>query len=164
METGLLAALGGVAAVLLAAVCVLLGVVVSGRRRTQRELAAARADVETLRARLEQLEAAGGAASAPPVVPRAEYLITTVGSELDDDPPRVPNRMVLSATLGEPLVKVVSFAYGVRRALSAESRNRIAFEIRREIRRARKQRRRNARRADRTDRTERADRADRAAA
>jgi len=39
-------------------------------------------------------------------------------------------------------VKVVAFGHGVRRALSAESRNRIWFEMRREVRRARKQRRR----------------------
>jgi len=35
---------------------------------------------------------------------------------------------------------------GVRRALSPESRNRIAFEMRREVKRARKERRRAARR------------------
>ncbi len=32
--------------------------------------------------------------------------------------PNVPDRVVLSATLGEPLVKVVAFGHGLRRALS----------------------------------------------
>jgi hypothetical protein len=44
--------------------------------------------------------------------------------------------------VGESLVRLVSLAYGVRRALSAENRNRIGFEVRREVRRARKRRRR----------------------
>ena len=48
--------------------------------------------------------------------------------------PTVPDRVVLSATVGEPLVKAVAFGHGVRRALSAESRNRIWFEMRREVR------------------------------
>ena len=59
----------------------------------------------------------------------------------------MPDRVVLSATVGEPLVKVVSFGHGLRRALSPESRNRIWFEVRREVRRARKQRRREMKEA-----------------
>jgi hypothetical protein len=59
---------------------------------------------------------------------------------------------VLSATLGEPLVRVVSLGHGVRRALSAESRNRIRFEVRREARRSRKQRRREMKDAWRRER------------
>ena len=51
--------------------------------------------------------------------------------------------------LGESLVTIASFGYGVRRALSAENRNRIGFEMRREVRRARKQRRRDLREAKR---------------
>jgi hypothetical protein len=39
-------------------------------------------------------------------------------------------------------VKVAAFTHGVRRALSAESRNRIWFEMRREVRAARRRRRR----------------------
>ncbi len=52
--------------------------------------------------------------------------------------------------LGESLVRVLSLGYGVRRALSAENRNRIRFEMRREVRRSRKQRRRDLRTAART--------------
>lgn len=59
------------------------------------------------------------------------------------EPRVVPDQVVLSATLGEPLVRTVSLLHGLRRALSAESRNRIRFAMRQEVRRARKQRRRD---------------------
>ena len=42
-----------------------------------------------------------------------------------------------SVAVGESLVRVLSFGYGVRRALSAENRNRIRFEMRREVKRSR---------------------------
>ena len=144
METGPLVALGGVVAVLLVLLGGLLGAAAPGRRRTQQALDAARADVESLRARLEDLEASRPATTAPPVAPRAEYLITSAGpGDEDPGPARVPDRAVLSVTLGEPLVKAVALGYGLRRALSPDSRNRIAFAMRREVRRARKQRRRD---------------------
>jgi hypothetical protein len=56
---------------------------------------------------------------------------------------------VLSATLGEPLVKAAAFGHGVRRALSAESRNRIWFEMRREVRASRRRRRQLRKRLER---------------
>ena len=43
--------------------------------------------------------------------------------------------------VGESLVRAVSLGHGVRRALSAENRHRIRFEVRREVRRSRRQRR-----------------------
>jgi hypothetical protein len=61
----------------------------------------------------------------------------------------VPDRLVLSATLGEPLVKVAAFSHGVRRALSPESRNRIWFEMRREVRASRRRRRQLRKRLER---------------
>ena len=60
-------------------------------------------------------------------------------------PPPVDARQFASAALGESVVRLVSLGYGVRRALSAENRNRIAFEMRREVRRSRKDRRRELR-------------------
>lgn len=154
MNSALLLALAG-AATLLVGLSVLLVVLLASRRRTARELAASRADVDELRARVDalaqQLESAESSAAAP-VVPPREYLITTAG--LSADPPgeaagrvAAPTRAVLSVTIGEPLLKAVAFGYGVRRALSAESRNRIGFEMRREVRRSRKQRRRDAKEA-----------------
>ena len=154
METGLVAALGAAAALLLIALCVLLVAVFTDRRRTRRELAAARADLEVLRARLDEIEGARRATVTPAVVPQAEYLITTAGATSDDDdtdPERISNRAVLSVTFGEPLVKAMALGYGVRRALSPQTRNRITFEMRREVRRARKARRRAGRRAARAD-------------
>ena len=54
-----------------------------------------------------------------------------------------------SVALGESLVRVLSLGYGVRRALTAESRNRIRFEMRREVKRSRRQRRRDLKEAKR---------------
>jgi len=48
----------------------------------------------------------------------------------------------------------VSLAYGVRRAMSAENRNRIRFEMQREVKRARRQRRRDLKEAKRHLRSE----------
>jgi hypothetical protein len=154
MNPALWAALGGTAALLLVVVGGVLALVLGGRRaraREQADLASARADVETLRAQVEELSSAlatsQGAADVVP--PQVEYVITTAGEPTSGvvDLPQVPDRAVLSVTLGEPLVKLAAFGYGVRRALSAESRNRIAFQMRREVKRARKERRRAARRS-----------------
>jgi len=149
-------------------VAVLAVVVLRGRRRAERELAELRSDVADLRDAVTRLshevdETRISAASAP-AVRRAEFVITDVpvstGSTIPggsttaegstgnggvDAQAPVADRVVLSATVGEPLVKAVAFGYGVRRALSAESRNWIGFEMRREVRRARKQRRRDTR-------------------
>ncbi|HET7388939.1 MAG TPA: hypothetical protein VFJ19_20000 [Nocardioidaceae bacterium] len=57
------------------------------------------------------------------------------------------SREFASVALGESLVRIVSFGYGVARALSPESRNRIRFAMGREVKRARKQRRREQRAA-----------------
>jgi hypothetical protein len=154
MNPALWAALGATAALLLVLVGVAVVLLVGGRRARTREqtaAASARADLEALRAQVEELSSelavARGAAAVVP--PQTEFVITTAGDPVAEqgDLPAVPDRAVLSVTLGEPLVKLAAFGYGVRRALSAESRNRIAFEMRREVKRARKERRRAARRA-----------------
>ncbi len=153
MNPALWAALGATGALLLVLVGVALAVLLSGRRARAHErdaLASAQADVEALRAQVEELSSALAASrgAADVVTPQVEYVITTAGEQSGEpaDLPKVSDRAVLSVTLGEPLVKVAAFGYGVRRALSAESRNRIAFEMRREVKRARKERRRAARR------------------
>lgn len=158
-----LAAGAGAAAMLLLVMVVL---VLTRRRRTRADLeamlAAAQRESDDLRHRLEELTAHGRPGSGPAYlgelfgeqsVPRqrtapeqAEFVITHVG-EPEADPAAsptgvaVPDRLVLSATLGEPLVKAVAFSHGVRRAFSAESRNRIWFEMRREVRSSRRRRR-----------------------
>ena len=65
-------------------------------------------------------------------------------------------RQFASLALGESLVTIFSFGYGVRRALSAENRNRIGFEMRREVRRSRKERKRDEKQARRHLRATRA--------
>lgn len=152
MNPALWAALGGAAALLLVLLGAALATLLVSRRARAREqavLATATADVDALRARVDELSAelsAGLAVSRAPAPAETEYLITTAGGSADRALPQVPERAVLSVTVGAPLVKLAAFGYGLRRALSAESRNRIAFEMRREVKRARKARRRAARR------------------
>jgi hypothetical protein len=146
MNPALWAALGGAAALALVLLGAALAVVLTGRRTRAHE-AAARADMDSLRARVEELSAELATSRAATVTtPAADYVITTAGDLPRAQLPQVPERAVLSVTLGEPLVKLTAFGHGVRRALSPESRNRISFEMRREVKRARKARRRAARR------------------
>lgn len=139
----------------------------SGRRRLRAELAAARADVDVLRARIDALATAGPAED--PGRERPEFVITSLRDDAGETVPRPPSDIragrdvavpettpstlsageFASVALGESLVRVLSFGYGVRRALSAENRNRIRFEIRREVKRSRRQRRRDLKEAKR---------------
>ncbi|MFL6171892.1 MAG: hypothetical protein ACJ716_03265 [Marmoricola sp.] len=141
----ILAAVGGALAALLGVGLITL---VRRRNRTRADLeamlAAAQHEADDLRARLEELTAL--LPVAPGTAPEPAYLITDVGTPRRpavpaDEQIAVPDRLVLSATLGEPLVKVAALGHGLRRALSPESRNRIWFEMRREVRAARKRRR-----------------------
>lgn len=107
------------------------------------ELAEARAETGELRSRLEALERTTAGRREGSAVP-AEFVITDAGTDRlpEADSPRVPDGLVLSATVGKPLVRALAFAHGVRRALSAESRNRIRFAMRQEVRRTRRRRKR----------------------
>lgn len=111
----------------------------SSMRRTSAEIEALRARVEGLdSARFARHSTTDRSGDEAPVV---EFLITDAGMDQPPEPETASSRLVLSATVGEPLVKMAAFAHGVRRALTPENRNRIRFEMRREIRRARKARR-----------------------
>ncbi|MEP6816884.1 MAG: hypothetical protein ABI873_15180 [Marmoricola sp.] len=128
------------------------------RKRTRGELQALMVEHDQLRSQVADLtrtaqalrEDRRGLESGGP-----DYVITRVGdtglTTRDGTGTRtgrrIPDRAVLSAAFGEPLVKALSFGHGVRRALSPESRNRIGFEMRREMRRSRKLRRREMREA-----------------
>ncbi|HEY0902574.1 MAG TPA: hypothetical protein VGE14_01645 [Marmoricola sp.] len=161
MESAILGAVVG-AAVTLVLVAVVLGVrrVVIRGHRTRADLeamlTAAQQESDQLRHRLDELHALrdGGLAVPRGAEDRAELfpVITSVGRESKPEPlaaPPVPDRLVLSATLGEPLVRAAAFSHGVRRALSAESRNRIWFEVRREVRASRRRRRQLRKRLER---------------
>lgn len=141
---------GAVAALLVVALVTLL----RRRNRTRADLEAmldaALRESDDLRARLDELELAREQVAAPAARTRKRqaaavaeapaFLITDAGNGPVEDPIAVPDRLVLSATLGAPLVKVAAFGHGIARALSPESRNRIWFEMRREVRAARKRR------------------------
>jgi hypothetical protein len=139
-------ALAGLALVAL----VLLGALLSLRRRTSREAAASHAEVAELRHRLDELERGAAARPAPraPVREEREYTITGLAASPEPEPepaPAPPARLERAVfadqLLRESVIRIGSLSHGVRRALSAESRNRIRFEMRREVKRARKQRR-----------------------
>lgn len=135
---------------LLAVVLVML--LVLARARTTRELREARAEAASLRAQVEEIERRlAQAASRPRVEPG--YVITHLGEEApdsvegDDVRPgaveRIDGALFADLVLRETVVKTASLAHGLRRALAPETRNRIRFEMRREVKRARKQRRRD---------------------
>jgi hypothetical protein len=178
MESPILAAAAGAAAMLLLVALVLV-VTRRRRSRRDLEamLDAAQRETDALRHRLQELTGHAGSAPGGPayleelfggssvpeqrtgpelVTDAPDFVITHVGdpddADLDSARPAelvVPDRLVLSATLGEPLVKVAAFSHGVRRALSAESRNRIWFEMRREVRASRRRRRQLRKRLER---------------
>jgi hypothetical protein len=85
-----------------------------------------------------------------------EYVITGLG-EPEGGPvdggveaaPTVPAGQFADIVLRETVIRSASLFHGVRRALSPESRNRIRFEMRREVKRSRKQRRADIREARR---------------
>ena len=145
------------AAALLALVLVV--VLFVGRGRTERELSAAHADLASLRAQMEalteQLAAQGGAGDRDRPGPRRReattsdddpgYVITQVGDLTVDriaaEPARIDRTLFADLLLRETVVKTASLAHGLRVALAPETRNRIRFEMRQEVRRARKLRR-----------------------
>ena len=147
MQDWIVAAVAGV----LALVALGLGLaLLRARSRTDRELAASRAETAALRAQLDELERRV-ARPEPRDRPAAEYVITDLGSpQHDPEPaPHVDTALFADLVLRETVVKAAALAHGVRRALDPETRNRIRFEMRREVRRARKQRRADTREARR---------------
>lgn len=122
------------------------------RSRTDRALQAARAETATLRAQLDDIERRLGRPTARTAAD-TEFVITHLGEDEDaaapGEPARIETALFADLVLRETVVKAAALAHGVRRALDPETRNRIRFEMRREVRRARKQRRADARRARR---------------
>jgi hypothetical protein len=106
-----------------------------------------------VRARLEALEQRLSRPEAPRTPVDAEFVITHLGTDQAQEPaspaPGVGSALFADLVLRETVVKAASLAHGVRRALEPETRNRIRFEVRREVKRARKQRRAETRRARR---------------
>jgi hypothetical protein len=137
----------------LALVALALGIaLLRARSRTDRELAASRAETAALRAQLDELERRV-ARPAPASRPEPEFVITNLGATADEPEarpaPRVGGALFADLVLRETVVKAAGLAHGVRRALDPETRNRIRFEMKREVRRARKQRKADTREARR---------------
>lgn len=87
-------------------------------------------------------------AQAPDSHRDSTYLITRLDSEQGPSSPAVvpvarpiDGRLFTDIVARETVVKAASWTHGLRRALTAETRNRIRFEVRQETRRAGRERR-----------------------
>ena len=155
MDPWLYFAVGAALLVALAGCALVVRTVRRSRTELRAELAAARHDVHLLTDRLENLTAevaearraaeerartdvapvviTGVVAGAEPeVVPREAQIVHAIETS---SPHWVP-----AAPLREALIKTVSLGHGLRRALSADNRDRIILEMRAEVRRSRRQR------------------------
>ncbi|WP_193609062.1 hypothetical protein [Nocardioides lijunqiniae] len=118
---------------------------VRGRRRAARDRAAAQAESAQLREQVAEIARRLDAAVAAPVPARpaadaSDYVITRIGTA-EEPAPVVPAPVFADLVMRESVVRAASLVAGLRRALAPETRNRIRFEMRREVKRSRKQRR-----------------------
>jgi hypothetical protein len=84
-----------------------------------------------------------------------EYVITRLGDVPDEPVAMIEGRLFADVVLRESVVKAASWAHGLRQGLSPANRNRIWFEMRREVKRARKERKAEEREAIREYRARR---------
>ena len=73
--------------------------------------------------------------------PAPEFVITRMGEPEPEPVPTVPAPVFADLLLKETVVQTASLFHGLRRALAPETRNRIRFHMRQEVKRSRKQRR-----------------------
>lgn len=150
--------LGAVVACVLAG---LLVVLLRDRARSRALLEQARADSAELRQRLDALSVQVAAArqAAQKAAPPEEYVITHLGEDdgLDTVAARparpagsLDGRLFADIVLRETVVKAASLGHGVRRAMAPETRHRIRFEMRREVKSRRKARKQELRQLRRT--------------
>ena len=126
----------------------LLALVLLARRaaaRSAKELAAARNEARDLADRLARVEASLERGSGEPDNAHS-YVITHLGDEREDTPGvpvagRIDGKLFADIVARETAIKAAGLLHGLRRALAPEARNRIRFEMKREVQRARKQRR-----------------------
>jgi hypothetical protein len=134
------------AAILLMACVVLAGAVVAlavALRNLRADLAAGLAAVRSELAHVEEARTSPTTG----IETTAPYVITRLGDVPDEPAPALEAKLFADIVLRESVVKAASWAYGVRRGLAPENRNRIWFEMRREVKRARKERRAEEREA-----------------
>jgi hypothetical protein len=125
---------------------VLFAVLLRDRSRGRAELAATHAEAAELRSRIDALAVQIAATRREP----EEFVITHLGeggfepdaerlAEPAEDQ-RIDGKLFADLVLRETVVKAAALGHGVRRAMAPETRNRIRFEIRREVKRSRKAR------------------------
>ena len=76
-----------------------------------------------------------------PTTQGSEYVITHIGEPEPEPAPTVSAPVFADIVLRETVVQTASLFHGLRRALSPETRHRIRFQMRQEVKRSRKQRR-----------------------
>jgi hypothetical protein len=132
----------------IAVLCAVLGALVALTRAllaSRREVALANERLDALERQLAEPAAVPGA-PATPVVTQQEFVITHLGEDMADDVDRTPVKVSLTgpafadAVVRETVVQTASVVHGLRRALAPETRNRIRFEMKRELKRSRKDR------------------------
>ena len=143
-------------------------VLARSRATTARELRSVHAEVASLRAQVDDFERRPTSPGRPRADEDPDFVITRLveGDALTTTEPatgpatatatepggaveRVDSALFADLVLRETVVKAASLTHGLRRALAPESRNRIRFEMGREVKRARKQRRVDTRQARR---------------
>jgi hypothetical protein len=149
------------AVVLVALVAVLTVALVRSRRAAAAVVGEVAAHAADLQLRIDELERRVADAVPTGLTSRGaaapEFVITALGDPAADAVPplgadgseRIGGALFADLVLRESVVKAASLAYGVRRALDPATRNRIRFEMRREVKRARKERRAEVRAARR---------------
>lgn len=114
-------------------------------RRAAADADAAYAQTRTLEARLAELEATPGrpATTTPASEEPGSYLITQMddAEHPTDTLARIEGRLFADILARESVILAAGLGHGLRRALAPETRNRIRFEMRREVKLSRKQRR-----------------------
>lgn len=111
------------------------------RAAARRELESARVEGAELRRRVDELEQSRAAARSEPVVTPSVPVPRAGVEPVEVEPQTLPAPVFTDMVVRESVIRLASLTHGVRRALGAETRNRVRFEMRREVRRSRKQRR-----------------------
>ncbi|KRF36155.1 hypothetical protein ASG94_01325 [Nocardioides sp. Soil805] len=122
-------------------------------RRSGRRQDALADRVAALEAALAERGERAAAREPHPAEPAASYVITGI-TDPDDDrdggfddrrpdavPGRIDRAVFADIVAREGVIKAAGLAHGLRRAMAPEARNRIRFEVRREVKRSRRQRR-----------------------
>jgi hypothetical protein len=138
---------------LLALVAVVVALLVTVRRtraHTDEVIATAAVATEELRQHLTTIEQRMDVERPVTKVPARdddpEYLITELGKPRTAVP-MLPAPVFADIVARESMIKAASLLKGLRRALAPETRNRIRFEMKREVKRSRKQRKADVKQA-----------------